>query len=283
MTVDERFARLKRPRAIWLVPAIHGAAEPLGQLHDAIGQRFRPGERLIYLGNMVGLGAGTIQVLDEVLAFRRALLSMPGMMPDDFVYLRGAQEEMWQKLHQLQFAASPREVLEWMASHGVGETVAAYGGNLREAHLAVREGVIAIGKWTRDLREAVRRYPGHEKLMTQLRRAAYTDPWPTDDNASGDNAGGGALLFVHAGLDPERGLAEQGDRFWWPTTQFDHLSAPYEGFNRVVRGFDPEARGLVETSVTLSLDAGAGRGGPLISARLGPDGSVLDVLEASSR
>ena len=34
-------------------------------------------------------------------------------------YLRGAQEEMWAKLLQLQFATDPRQVLGWMLSHGV--------------------------------------------------------------------------------------------------------------------------------------------------------------------
>ena len=38
---------------------------------------------------------------------------------DDVAYLRGNQEEMWQKLLQLQFATDPRGVLKWMFEQGV--------------------------------------------------------------------------------------------------------------------------------------------------------------------
>jgi hypothetical protein len=39
-------------------------------------------------------------------------------------------------------------------------------------------------------------------------------------------------------------------------------------------------RGLVEGRFAVSLDAGAGRGGPLLAAAFAPDGAVLDLLEA---
>src|SRR5258708_37621348 len=57
--------------------------------------------------------------------------------------------------------------------------------------------------------------PGHFQLMAALRRAAYTD----------DNS----LLFVAAGLDPERPLSEQSDSFWWGGASFARLDHAYGG------------------------------------------------------
>ena len=48
------------------------------------------------------------------------------------------------------------------------------------------------------------------------------------------------------------------DLFWWGARTFDAIDAPYGGFRRVVRGFDPAHRGVAETPYTLSLDAGCG-------------------------
>src|SRR3546814_14736289 len=76
---------------------------------DLLAARLLPGDRLVYLGNMVGHGTATIATLDELLAFRRDFLCLPGVEPEDIVYLRGAQEEMWRKLLQIQFAPRSEE------------------------------------------------------------------------------------------------------------------------------------------------------------------------------
>ena len=87
-----------------------------------------PGDRLVYTGNMIGRGSAVRETMDELLSFRRALIAMPGMLADDVVYLRGAQEEMWQKLLQLQFAPIP----PWCCAGccaGRRATLVAYGGD----------------------------------------------------------------------------------------------------------------------------------------------------------
>ena len=58
------------------------------------------------------------------------------------------------------------------------------------------------------------------------------------------------------------------------------LAAPFAGFRRVIRGFDRQRRGLVERDFAISIDAGAGRGGPLLAAALAPDGAVQELLRA---
>src|SRR5262249_9603135 len=79
--------------------------------------------------------------------FRRWLLARPRTFAYDIAYLRGGQEEMWQKLLQIQFAPNPREVLGWMLTQGVGATLAAYGGDVRLAGGAARAGPMALTRW----------------------------------------------------------------------------------------------------------------------------------------
>ena len=196
-----KFAQLRGARRIWAVASVHGEAERLQHLHDRIAERIADGDRIVYLGNYVGRGGAVAATLDELLDFRRRVLARRRGFACDIVYLRGAQEEMWQKLLQLQFAPNPGEVLEWMVREGVAATIAAYGGELRQGFAATRDGPRTITRWTSGLRDAMNASPGHTKLFAGLRHAALTDD--------------SRLLFVHAGIAPSRPLAAQGDAFWW--------------------------------------------------------------------
>jgi serine/threonine protein phosphatase 1 len=175
---------------------------------------------------------------------------------------------MWQKLLQLQFAQNPAEVLTWMEREGIETTVRAYGGDLDHGYAASRDGPRMLTRWTGALRSAMNAVPGHTNLLSSLRHAALTD----DDR----------LLFIHAGIDRSRPLAGQGDAFWWRWRDRDFLepAAPFAGFRRVIRGFDPERRGLIEAEHAVSIDAGAGRGGPLLACAFAPDGAVIELLQA---
>jgi len=260
------FAVLDRPRRVWAVAAVNGEAERLTALHDELARRFASGDRLVYLGNYLGPGAQGPAVLDELVAFRRLALTSPGAEPWDIAYLRGVQEEMWQKLLQLQFAPNPLEVFDWMLKHGLGAPLSGYGQDPEEGRGRCREGVVGLTRWTGRLAAAMHGRPGHDEVFAAIRRYATTGP--------------GGLLFVHAGVDPRRPLSEQGDAFWWGGAYFDAMDCPYEGYRRVVRGADRQRRGLLEAAERLSLDGGAGQGGPLVAAALDPDGAVVDLIEA---
>jgi serine/threonine protein phosphatase 1 len=266
MSGSEKFAPLRRAQRVWAVAAIHGESSRLASLHAALAPRFGEGDRLVYLGNYLGRGPDVLGTVDELLRFRRELIARPRMFASDIVYLRGSQEEMWQKLQQLQFAINPREVLEWMLSHGVGATLAAYGGDAQKAIHVAREGAIGIARWTNALRAGVAAHPGHQSLLSILKRAAYTDD--------------GALLFVHAGVDASRPLAAQGDALWWGTSNFGHWQAPYEGFRLVVRGYDHAHGGMTRGPFTLTIDDRCGFGGNLVAACLNLEGEVLEWIEA---
>ncbi len=263
---NQKFAVLRRTARVWAISSIHGEAERLAQVQAAILENFQAGDRLVYLGNLMGRGPAVRETLDSVLAFRTALLSLPGVFVCDIAMLRGRQEEMWQKLLQLQFAADPRAVLTWMLDQGLGSTLEAYGADAEEGLRAARSGAVNLTRWTGSLRQAMKNRAGHFEMMTSLRRAAFTDD--------------GGLLFVNAGLDPSRPLEAQKDSFWWGSQGFAEMEAPYCGFRRVVRGFDQKHPGLAVSTHTATLDGGAGYGGPLLAACVTADGELSHLLEA---
>ncbi|WP_455374331.1 hypothetical protein [Limibacillus halophilus] len=264
----QKFAVLKGGHRVWAISAVHGQADQLTALHDELAARLEPGDQLVYLGNLIGRGEAVLETLDEVIAFRTLFLARPGAHLCDIVHLRGAQEEMWQKLLQLQFATDPRQVLAWMLQQGVAASIKAYGGDREAAQRAAGTGVVGITRWTNELRRVMQSHPGHYQLFAALRRAALADD--------------GSLLLVSAGLSPDRPLDAQKDSFWWGGAGFTRMSEPYQGYTRVVRGFAPDHPGLVEEAFRSTLDGGCGFGGPLLAACYGPGAELVDSIEISA-
>lgn len=270
ITEDSRFACLRQPRRIWAVPAIHGHADRLIALHDQLYEHIHPGDRIVYLGNMIGNGPLPRETLDELLTFRRLVLSIPGMHPDDFAYLRGQQEEMWEKLQQVQFSPSPQETLRWMLDNGMDAMLESYGIKPRSGLYAACEGVMALTRWTAGVRSTIRANPGHDIFQCQLRRAAFTAP----------RDGSAPILFVHAGINPQRDLQNQGDALWWGGKTFNDLCEPFTPYAKVIRGYDPNHAGLHINGVTATIDAGCGQDGSLVCAAFDPQGNILGLIEA---
>ena len=256
---------LKRPSRIWAVAAIHGEAERLAALHDALAQHAREGDRLIYLGNMIGYGEKSKETVDELLDFRTRFIGRQGMFACDIAYLRGQQEEMWHKLLQLQFAPDPPRVFDFMMKNGVKSTVEAYGGSILEGRNVASQGPVAITKWTSALRSSFKAAPGHTKFLASVRRACH------DDNNQ--------FLFVSAGIDPKKPLSNQGDQLWWGGQGFDSLTKTYEPYKKIIRGFDTEKKGFDDQEHKLTIDDGCGFGGPLTSIALTAEGQIDIHLE----
>jgi hypothetical protein len=261
---------------VWAVSSIHGEAGALNRLHRELIPRLKQGDRLVYLGNLIGRGPDVTATLDALLRFRSLVMARPDAFACDVVHLRGSQEEMWQKLLQLQFATDPRSVLQWMLDQGLAASLEAYGiepaEGLREAAAGPRQ----LTRWTSALRQRIQDRPGHWQLLGSLRRAAYTAHSDAPESRSPDGQG---LLFVNAGLDPSRPLETQKDSFWWGGSGFAALDHPYGGYRRVVRGFAPPHPGLQIGAYTATLDGGCGFGGPLLAACFTPDGEVADRIE----
>ena len=131
--------------------------------------------------------------------------------------------------------------------------------------MAARQGAMAITRWTTKLRGEFQA-SGHQAWLSALKHAAVTRD--------------GALLFVSRGLRPDLPLDAQDDAFWWGGGTFDAIAKPYGGFRRIVRGFDPKHRGVVEGPFTLSLDGGCGSGGKLLAGCVTCDGTLNELVEA---
>ena len=95
---ESAIAVLKGARRVWAVSSVHGEVDRLKAIHNQLEQYFTPGDRLVYLGNYLGYGPRIIETIDELLLIRRAMLARFNLFDGDIVYLRGRQEEIWQKL-----------------------------------------------------------------------------------------------------------------------------------------------------------------------------------------
>ena len=258
---------LGNPTTIWAIPAVHSAYNDLIQIHDRILSSITPGDRIVYLGNYTGYNDNALACIDEILGFRRMVLSLRGIIPDDIVYLKGIQEEMLTKLLQLQFANNPSDVLLWMLGNGLQTTLNDYGICAHSGIEACRRGIMDITRWTQSVRSAIRSRPGHEQFMLAQKRAAYT--CTHEHNAP--------LLFVHAGLNCGKSLDQQGDSLWWETQNFESIHEPYEPFSKVVRGYDPAHKGLNLNCITATIDDGSGFGGNLVCAEFGQNGEITQL------
>lgn len=267
--MSEKFAELGAPRRIWAVAAVHGELDRLTALHDHLASRFSVRDRVIYLGNYLGVDSRhNGAVFDEVLAFRSALLSKDGMVPSDIIYLRGPAEEAWMRLLRLQFAPMPLQSIEKLLMSGVEAYLRLYGVSINDTKSMARAGSVAITRWTNQLRALQRMSPGHESLMCGMRRAAYTYAPPGQEK----------ILFVPAGFDPSRSLEDQGESLWWTSATFRVAGRAQNIYSRIVRGFDSVNTGPILQEAAVTLDAGCGRGGPLMCGCFTPNGKLTEII-----
>jgi serine/threonine protein phosphatase 1 len=272
--VNEKFAELGSPRRIWAVAAMHGDVDRLATLHDHIATRFAVRDRLVYLGNYLGVESRTnMEMMDELLAFRSALLAKTGVEPSDIVFMRGPAEEAWQRLLRLQFAPLPHQTLEKLLASGVEAYLRLYGVSVNDTRSVARAGSLAITRFTNNLRSLQRNAAGHEKLMFTMRRAAYTNPGIDQKR----------LLLVPASFDPARSLDDQGESLWWTAAPFRVTGRAQAAYNRIVRGFDSVNGGADLDDVAVTLDSGCGRGGPLVCGCFTPTGKLAELIVAGGR
>lgn len=273
MSDSSLFARMESPGDVWAVGSIRGDAGKLQRLHSDLESRVRPGDTLIYLGNVIGWGERSTEAVDEVERFRGRFLALSGGDDTSWIALRGRQEELFERVLNLEHALNPVGLLIWAIDQGAGATLAAYGVDPHEGLAAAARGPAEIRNWTGDLAERIANAPGHMKYLANLKSAAFTT--------------NNAMVFVHTGLQCDRPLDAQGDCLWWNPAAFEAHDKPYFGTRRIVRGFDPQHRGIVETKYSVSIDGGCGRGGvgqghegSLIAAKLNAAGSIAETISA---
>ena len=268
--ISNHFGNLTKTTRVWAIGSIHGQSDSLKSLHNQLRKNFLPNDQIVYLGNVLGIGSNIYETIEELLIFRREILAFNTFKgncqaAENFIFLRGAQEEMWHKLLQVQLSINPIEILEWVKIQGVDSTVEAYGGSIEEGINSARGGARQLARWTNGIRDNISQRPGHREFLSSLKRAAVTD--------------NGSLLFVNSGIDPNRPLDAQRDSFWWDTKGFEELSSPFCGFKKIVRGFSENHPGIQNGEYTVTIDGGAGYGGKLMAACINARGEVTTCLE----
>ena len=189
--------------------------------------------------------------------------------PDSIVFLRGAQEEMFNKLLQLQIAPNPIEIIKWMFEHGVDKTIDSYGIGKNEVIEKSTQGTLSITRWTNKLNQIIDKIPGHKEYFTNLRHAAFTDTKK--------------ILFVNRGVDVSRPLSAQNDCFWWGYQNFSKLKKPYNNFKKIVRGYYPSSTNaniILRNNIVCSLYKQPLKNNKIVAGIFNDQGEILDLFES---
>ena len=165
MDKTSNFVELNKSNKIWAIGSIHSNLRSFNSIKKFILNNFEKNDKLIFLGNVIGLGSNSKETLNSVIDLRFHLMSKFKLDQESIVFLRGAQEEMFSKLLQLQLAPNPIEIIEWMYDHGVNETIKSYGFLEEEVKNVVTTGTINISKWTMSLNKALQMNPGHTEYF----------------------------------------------------------------------------------------------------------------------
>ena len=232
MEKESNFVELKNASRIWAVGSIHSNLSSFNSIKDFILKNFKDGDKLIFLGNVLGLGNKSKETLTSLLNLRSKIMSKFFIKPDGIIFLRGAQEEMFSKILQLHIAPNPVEIVNWMFSHGVDKTLNSYGYSNSEVLDIASSGTVSISKWTSKLNETIIRNQGHKEYFLNLKHAAYSSSKK--------------ILFVNRGVDTSRPLSAQNDCFWWGYQNFSKFNNPYNTFVRIVRGYQSNSNNELE-------------------------------------
>ena len=262
------FVELKKSGKIWAIGSIHSSLKSFDSIKKYILKNFEFSDKLIFLGNIIGLGDSSKETLSSVIDLRFNLMSKYKIKPESIVFLRGAQEEMFSKLLQLQLAPNPREIVDWMFDHGVNKTIKSYGFSENELRNIASSGTINITKWTSNLNRILQMNPGHTQYFLNLKHAAYSHTKK--------------ILFVNRGVDITRPLSAQNDCFWWGYQNFSKIDEPYKTFTRIVRGYESKHSNHLEVSknkVVCTLFKQPLSNNSVLCGVFTENGEILDLFE----
>jgi len=262
------FVEIKKTNKLWAVGSIHSNLKSFNSIKKFILNNFAPNDKLIFLGNIIGLGENSKETLSSVIELRFNLMSKFKIKPESIIFLRGAQEEMFSKLLQLHIAPNPSEIVEWMFDHGVNQTIKSYGFSEEEVKNIASSGTIKISRWTASLNRALQFNPGHTQYFLSLKHAAYSHTRK--------------ILFVNRGVDITRPLSAQNDCFWWGFQNFSKIKEPYKTFSRIVRGYESKHLNQMEISkndVVCTLFKQPLSNKSILCGIFSENGDILDLFE----
>ncbi len=270
MNNQSNFVELSKCSRIWAVGSIHSNINAFNSIKNFIFNNFRKDDKLIILGNVIGLGNSSNEIISNIISFRFDLMAKFKLKPTDIIFLRGAQEEMFSKLLQLQIAPNPIEIIDWMFEHGVNKTLESYGYSKQDVINVATSGTVAISKWTSKLNKSLLENPGHKDYFLNLKHAAYSHSKK--------------ILFVNRGVDITRPLSAQNDCFWWGFQNFSKIDKPYKSFIRIVRGYESIHSNELEQSknkIVCTLFKQPLSNNNIYAGIFSESGDILDLFESS--
>ena len=269
MSNKTKFLEFKNANKIWAIGSLHSSLDSFQSIKKYILSNFNHGDKLIFLGNIIGFGSNSKETISEVLRLRFDLMAKFNLNNEDIVFLRGAQEEMFSKLLQLQIAPNPLEIIEWIFGHGVDKTITSYGFDPDEFRNIASQGTIQINKLTSRLNYKISLAPGHKEFFSNLKHAAYSDTKK--------------VLFVNRGVDISRPLSAQYDCFWWGYQNFSQVDEPYNTFKRIVRGYQSNTHNDIENSkskVLCTLFKQPLKSKKILAGIFSKNGDILELFES---
>jgi len=264
------FIELNEAERIWAIGSIHSNLDSFESIKDFIMSEFKQKDKLVFLGNVIGLGNHAKETLTEVNKLRFKIMSKFQIKSDSIVYLRGAQEEMLSKLLQLQTAPNPQEIINWMLEHGVDKTINSYGLQTHELKSISNSGTLNITKWTSNLNKLINSIPGHKEYFLNLKHAAFSSSKK--------------ILFVNRGVDISRPLSAQNDCFWWGYQNFSKINQPYNSFVRIVRGYESKHVhdiNMSKNNVLCTLFKQPLSNKKIFAGLFRENGEILDIFESN--
>ena len=269
MTEKNKFSEFKETNKIWAIGSLHSSVKSFQSIKNYILSKFSEGDKLIFLGNVIGFRDTSKEIISEVLNLRFNLMAKFKLNHEDVVFLRGAQEEMFSKLLQLQIAPNPIEIIDWIFSHGVDQTIISYGLDPNEFKSVASQGTIQINKLTSKLNCLILSNSGHNEFFSNLKHAAYSE---TKE-----------VLFVNRGVDITRPLSAQNDCFWWGYQNFSLINKPYNTFKRIIRGYQSNTHNDLENSkskILCTLFRQPLESNNILAGIFSKNGEILELFES---
>ena len=270
MSTDNKFQEFKNTNRIWAVGSLHSSLDSFQSIKKYIFLNFKNNDKLIFLGNLIGYNNQSKEILTDVLNFRFDLMAKFNLDHEDIVFLRGAQEEMFSKLLQLQMAPNPREIIDWIFSHGVDQTLFSYNFEPDQFRNIATQGTIQINKLTSKLNKKISDIPGHKEFFSNLKHAAFTNSME--------------VLFVNRGVDLSRPLSAQNDCFWWGYQNFSLINKPYKTYKRIVRGYQSNENNDLEHSknrILCTLFKQPLENKKILAGLFSKNGDIIELFESN--
>ena len=270
MTEKNKFHEFRKTNKIWAIGSLHSSINSFHSIKNFIISNFNEGDKLIFLGNVIGFRDSSKEIVSQVLNLRFYLMAKFKLNHEDIIFLRGAQEEMFSKLLQLQIAPNPMEIIDWIFSHGVDQTIISYGFDPNEFKSVASQGTIQINKLTSKLNRQILDTSGHKEYFSNLKHATYSE---TKE-----------VLFVNRGVDITRPLSAQNDCFWWGYQNFSLVNKPYNTFKRIVRGYHSNPYNDLENSkkrILCTLFKQPLENNKILAGIFSKHGEILELFESS--